>query len=96
MENFSDLGLVIVVLTGVGILSLRAVGRLVSVNREITTRALPALHLAASIREAIAPLARLEARAVVLGDVRYAEAWALRAGEVAADLERLAAYTQES
>jgi signal transduction histidine kinase len=91
---FLTSALVIVVLTGVGILSLRAVDRLVSVNREITTRTLPALHLAASIREAIAPLARLEARAVVLGDARYAEAWALRAGEVAADLERLAAYTQ--
>jgi len=57
---------------------LRAVDRLVSVNREITTRTLPALHLAASIREAIAPLARLETHAVVLGDSRYEEAWADR------------------
>src|SRR5207247_6389317 len=81
-------------LAGVGILSLRAVDRLVSVNREITTRTLPALHLAVSIRDAITPLARLETQAVVLGDTRYEEAWVRLAGEVAADLDRLAAYTQ--
>ena len=93
---FLTSALVIAVLAGVGILGLRAVDRLVSVNREITTRTLPALHLAASIREAIAPLARLETHAVVLGDSRYEEAWARQAGEVAADLDRLAAYTQSS
>jgi len=32
----------------------------------------------------------------VLGDTRYEEAWARQAGEVAADLDRLAAYTQSS
>src|SRR2546427_9570701 len=47
--------------SGVGFLSLRALGRLVSVNREIATRTVPALRLTASAREAIAPLVRLEA-----------------------------------
>src|SRR5690242_118840 len=86
--------LVIVVLAGVGVLSLRAVGRLVSVNQEIASRAVPALRLTASAREAIPPLARLEARAVVLGDPRYATAWRERAAQVTEDLERLGEYAQ--
>jgi len=93
-KMFLTSALVIVVLAGVGILSLRAVDRLVSVNREITTRTLPALHLTASVRESIAPLTRLEAQAVVLRDARYQDAWAQRAGRVAADLEHLSVYMQ--
>ena len=91
---FLTSALVIIVLAGVGVLSLLAVGRLVAVNREIATRTIPALRLAASVREGIAPLMRLEARAVVLGDARYATAWAERAEHVAQDLERLAEYAQ--
>jgi signal transduction histidine kinase len=86
--------LVIVVLVGVEFLSLRAVGRLVFFNQEIATRTIPALSLTASVREAIAPLVQLEARAVVLGDARYATAWTERAERVAADLDRLAEYAQ--
>jgi signal transduction histidine kinase len=93
-KMFLTSALVIVVLAGVGIVSLRSVNRLVSVNREITTRTLPALHLAASVRESIAPLSRLETQAVVLGDARYREAWAERADTVAADLDGLSAYMQ--
>src|SRR6266850_3466884 len=66
--------LVIVVLAAVGFLSFHAVGKLVSVNREIATRTIPAVRLAASIRESIPPLVQLEVRAVVLGDQRYATA----------------------
>jgi hypothetical protein len=55
--------LVIAVLGVVGYLSFHAVGNLVSVNREIATRTIPAVRLAASTREAIAPLVRLELRA---------------------------------
>jgi signal transduction histidine kinase len=84
--------LVIVVLAGVSALSLGAVGGLVSVNREITTRTIPALSLAASAREAIQPLVRLEANALVLGDRRYAMAWADLAEQIAEDLERLTEY----
>src|SRR5881628_1109853 len=80
---FLTSALVIVVLAGVGVLSLLAVDRLVFVNREIATQAVPALRLTASTREAIAPLAWLEARALVLGDARYARAWTERAGQVA-------------
>jgi signal transduction histidine kinase len=93
-KMFLTSALVIVVLAGVGILSLRAVDRLVSVNQEITTRTLPALHLAASVRESIALLANLETQAVVLGDARYQHAWAQRAGRVAEDLEHLSAYME--
>lgn len=85
---------VIVVLSAVGFLSFHAVGNLVSVNREIATRTVPAVRLAASTREAIAPLVRLETRAAVLGDPRYAAAWADRAARVGEDLERLAEYVQ--
>jgi len=91
---FVTSALVIVVLVGVEFLSLRAVGRLVFFNREIATRTIPALSLTASVREAIAPLVQLEARAVVLGDARYATAWTERAERVAADLDRLAEYAQ--
>src|SRR3989441_685867 len=89
---FLSSALVIVVLAGVSALSLGAVGRLVSVNREITTRTIPALSLTASAREAIPPLLGLEARAVVLGDRRYTTAWTELAARIAEDLERLAEY----
>lgn len=84
--------LVIVVLAGVSALSLGAVGRLVSANREITARAIPALGLTASAREAISPLLALEARAVVLGDQRYTTAWTQLAARIAEDLDRLTTY----
>jgi hypothetical protein len=84
--------LVIGVLAGVSALSLGAVGRLVSVNREITTHTIPALALTASARDAIPPLLRLEARALVLRDRHYAKAWTDLAAQVAEDLERLADY----
>jgi signal transduction histidine kinase len=86
--------LVIVVLATVGFLSFYAVGNLVSVNREIATRTVPAMRLAASTRESIAPLVRLETRAAVLGDARYAAAWTERAERVTDDLQRLAQYVQ--
>jgi signal transduction histidine kinase len=89
---FLTAALVIVVLAGVGVLSLRAVDRLVAVNREIATQTVPALRLAAGAREAIASLTRLEARALVLRDPGYAALWSARAAQVARDLERLAGY----
>jgi signal transduction histidine kinase len=86
--------LVIVVLATVGFLSFYAVGNLVSVNREIGTRTVPAMRLAASTRESIAPLVRLETRAAVLGDPRYVTAWTERAERVSEDLQRLAQFAQ--
>ncbi len=86
--------LVIVILAVVGFLSFHAVGNLVSVNREIATRTVPAIRLTASTRESIAPLVRLEMRAVVLGDARYATAWTERAARIDEDLESLAGYVQ--
>ncbi len=63
-------------------------------NREIATRTVPAMRLAASTRESIAPLVRLETRAAVLGDPRYVTAWTERADRIADDLGRLAEYVQ--
>ncbi|PYN29847.1 MAG: hypothetical protein DME01_29070, partial [Candidatus Rokuibacteriota bacterium] len=91
---FLTAALVIVVLAGVGFLSLGAVSRLVSVNRDIATRTVPAVRLTASAREAIPALVRLEARAVVLGDASFASAWTERAARVAQDLDGLAAYAE--
>src|SRR5256712_2073554 len=89
---FLTSALVIVVLASVGVLSLLAVDRLVFVNREIATQAVPALRLTASTREAIAPLARPGARALGRGEARYARAWTERAGQVSRDLRRLSEY----
>src|SRR2546427_7856289 len=86
--------LVIVALAPVAFLSFHAVGKLVSVTREIAPRPIPAVRLAASTRESIPPLVQLEVRAVVLGDQRYATAWTERAARVTEDLERLAGHAQ--
>ena len=84
--------LVILVFAGVSALSLGAVGRLVSVNREITVSTIPALTVTASAREAMPRLVALEARALVLRDRRYATAWTELATRVAEDLAHLAEY----
>jgi signal transduction histidine kinase len=88
--------LVILVLAVVGFLSFHAVGNLVAVNREIATHTIPAVRLAASTREAITPLVRLEMRALVLADPGYATAWRERAERVAEDLERLTGYVKSA
>ena len=93
---FLTSALVIVVLAGVAALSLRSIDRLVSANRDIVTRTVPALRLTAAAREAIEPLMRLEVHAVVLGDPHYTTAWTERAAQVADDLERLGEYAQSS
>ena len=84
--------LVILVFAGVSALSLGAVGRLVSVNREITVSTIPALTVTASAREAMPKLVALEARALVLRDRRYVTAWTELATRVAEDLAHLAEY----
>ena len=89
---FLTSAVVIVVLAVVGVLSLRAVGRLASVNREITTRTVPALRLATSTRDVMPTLVRLEARFLVLQDPRFMVAWNDRADSMLASLERLRSY----
>jgi signal transduction histidine kinase len=84
--------LVILVFAGVSVVSLSAVGRLVSVNRDITVSTIPALTLTASTRDAMPRLVALEARTLVLGDRRYASTWTQLAARVAEDLEHLAEY----
>ncbi|HEX2442128.1 MAG TPA: ATP-binding protein [Methylomirabilota bacterium] len=89
---FLGFSLVIVVLATVGVLGLRAVGRLVSVNREISSETLPALRLAGGVRDTLLTMARLEARFVVLRDKRYAELWRESAAHARADLTRLTEF----
>lgn len=79
----------IVVLLGVGALSLRAVGRLVSVNAAITTRSVPAVRRAAAAHDAILSLARLEARFLLLGDAAFSSLWDERAARAREELARL-------
>jgi len=86
---FLGFSLVIVVLAAVGVLSLRAVGRLVSLNREVASETLPALRLTAEVHDSMLALARLEARFTILRDPRYAAVWRERAVAVRADLARL-------
>lgn len=86
---FLTSSLVVVVLALVGALGLRAVGQLVSVNREITTRAVPAVRLGAELRSALRALGRLEARYVILRDPRYAVLWDERANRFDSELEQL-------
>lgn len=87
---FLGFSLVIVVLAAVGVLSLRAVGRLASVNGEIASQTLPALRLASGVRDTLLTMARLEARFIVLRDRRYADLWRESAAHARADLTRLA------
>jgi signal transduction histidine kinase len=89
---FLGFSLVIVVLAAVGGISLRAVNRLVSMNREIAAESLPSVRLNAGARETVQRLARLEARYVVLGDQRYAALWRESAERAHDDLERLGAF----
>src|SRR5262249_29260962 len=91
---FLTSALVIIVLAGVAALSLRAIDRLVSANRDIVTRTVPALRLTAAARESMEPLMRLEAHAVIHGDPHYTGAWTERAALVADDLDRLGDYAQ--
>jgi signal transduction histidine kinase len=88
---FLTSAVLIVLLAAVGLLSLRAVGRLVSVNREITTRSLPAVQLGSALRDAVRSLGRLEARYLILRDPLYATLWDETAARVAGDLEHLQA-----
>jgi len=86
---FVAFSLVIAVVVVVGGLSLRAVGRLVAVNREITTRTVPAVRHASAVHEAVPVLSRFEARMLVLGDPRYIERWNEQAAEARTELDRL-------
>jgi hypothetical protein len=86
----SSLG--IVVLLGVGALSLRAVGHLVSVNAAITTHSVPAVRRTGAAHDAVLSLGRLEARFLLLGDAAFAALWAERAARAREELERLADF----
>jgi signal transduction histidine kinase len=81
--------LVILVLFGTGVSSLLAVKRLVTLNQDIATRAVPALRLQGTLSETVHGLVRLETRALVLHDQAFATAWSDRALRAARDLEAL-------
>src|SRR6185369_15999689 len=88
--------LVIIVLCGTAVWSLFTVKRLVTTNQEIATRAVPALRLQGTLREAVHGLVRLEARALVLQDQHYAAMWSDRAARVTRDLETLGSYLERA
>ena len=81
--------LMILVLLGVGALSLAAVGRLVSVNAAIAGRSVPAIRRAAAAHDAVLSLARLEARFLLLGDAAFAGLWTERATRAQDELDQL-------
>lgn len=89
---FLALALVVLALVGVSVLSLRALDRLVDVNREIVTETLPALRLVTSARDGVLALGRLEARYLALRDAQYAALWDERATRAVGDLETLRGF----
>jgi two-component system sensor histidine kinase GlrK len=89
---FLTCAVVIVLLGGVTALSLHALGRLVSVNRDIVTQAVPALGVSSAARDGLAALGRLESRYLVLRDSSYANLWEERATRTGGELERLRGY----
>lgn len=88
---FLTSAVLVVVLAVVGLLSLYAVARLASVNREITTQAVPIVRLASSLRDAMRALSRLEGRYVILRDPLYATLWDETAARVEVDLVQVQA-----
>src|SRR5262245_53084123 len=88
---FLTSAVVVLVLAAVGLLSLRAAGRLVSVNRQIADHAVPAARLTSSLRDAVRSLSRLEAKYVILRDSLYAALWYEAATRVETDLAALEA-----
>src|SRR5690242_21912872 len=69
----------ILALVGIAAWSLRAVSDLVAVNQAIIMRSVPALRLEMSLRQSVASLLRLDARAAVLRDATYVALWDARA-----------------
>lgn len=92
IKLFLAFSLVIAALFVVGGLSLRAVNRLVAVNRDISTRTVPAVRRAAGIHDAMPALARLEVGMLILGDPRYMTRWEERAAQVRSDLLGLGSF----
>jgi signal transduction histidine kinase len=79
----------ILLLGGVAVWSIVAVSRLAEVNRDIATRAVPAIETASGLPESFRRLVRLEAKHLVLRDRAYADLWNERATRAASELDRL-------
>ncbi len=92
VKLFLAFSLVIAALFIVSGLSLRALNRLVAVNRDISTRTVPAVRRAAAINDAMPALARLEAGMLVLGDPRYMTRWQERAAQVREEIIGLGSF----
>src|SRR5262245_26788856 len=88
---FLTSAVLVVVLAVVGLVNLYAVARLASVNREITTQAVPIVRLASSLRDAMRSLSRLHARYLILRDPEYPTLWDERAARVEVDLVQVQA-----
>jgi signal transduction histidine kinase len=70
---FLTFGIVVVVVVGLGAVSLRATGRLHLLNQALTGRTVPAIRLLRALADRIPTLVRHETRAVVLRDRAYRE-----------------------
>ncbi|MEX2220207.1 MAG: HAMP domain-containing sensor histidine kinase [Candidatus Rokuibacteriota bacterium] len=88
--------LVILVLFGTVVWSLFTVRRLVTVNQDVVTRAVPALRLEVALRESLHGLVRLETRALVLRDQDYAAMWSDRAARATRDMDALGGYLESA
>jgi signal transduction histidine kinase len=82
---------VVVVLAAVGVYSIESMRQLIGVNRDITTRNVPALRRATDLRESLRSLSGLEAKSLGPREVDpfYAELWAERAVRVRVALDEL-------
>ena len=84
--------LVIVALVGVATWSLRAISRLVDVNRGIATQSLPALRMGTSLREQLSGLTRADADAGPAAPELVQKAWNDRAARMAKDFDLLRSF----
>jgi signal transduction histidine kinase len=86
---FLATALVTAVLVAVAVWSLVAMDELVTANRQIVTRTVPAIRLETALHESMTALVRLETRYAVLRDAAYQALWSARIERSARDLEAL-------
>ena len=86
---FVTTALLILALAGVGTWSLRAISRLVDVNRAIATQSVPALRMATSLREQLTGLARTDETAGSGAAEVAQRMWNERAARMTKDLSLL-------
>jgi two-component system sensor histidine kinase BaeS len=92
---FLTFSLVVLVVLGLGVVSLRATGQLYELNQTLTARAIPAIRLQRVLAERVPVLARHETRAVVLRDPAYRELHQEGVEEFQRQLEAVTQYLDD-